>query len=225
MAVAINTTCSLMGDIHGKTEELEKFLRSRSEESLILLGDCGFGFVPNYVEIMEKMARENGNHVYCLRGNHDNPSVFKNPPPGEWLHILPDYTELLIQGKRCLAIGGGVSVDRTFRREGKNWWSDETIRWDRERVEALAGKIDILLTHAGLLPPSVKPLRNENPGLFDRDRELHTDLVQERWLFLDLIEKLEPLEWFFGHFHVSETWKVNNRTLCRALAINEIIEI
>ena len=225
LMMIIDTPCFLMGDIHGKPEALEKFLRSRTGISLIQLGDCGFGFVPRYREVLEEMARETGNHVYCLRGNHDDPAMFRNPPVGEYFHLLSDYSELLLNGRRALAVGGGVSVDRSFRAPGRGWWEDEVIPWNGEFVAAHAGKIDILLTHVGLLPPSEPSLKEANPGLLDRDPDLRFDLPKERNLLMDLMEKLQPSEWYFAHFHVSATWQVNEKTRCRALKIDEIVEI
>ncbi len=221
----IDTPVFLMGDTHGSTKVLAEFLSSHSGVSIILMGDSALGFQQGDMELLEGLAKDSGNHLYAIRGNHDNPSLFIDPPQGEFLHLLQDYSELILNGRRALAVGGAVSIDRTFRILGRSWWQGEALVWDADRVASLAGQVDILLTHAGVQPPSMLPLNIANPGLFDRDPDLRFDLPQERNLLLDLIDHLQPAEWYFGHYHVSEAWQLNDRTRCRVLDIDEIVEL
>lgn len=213
-----------MGDIHAKIAKLSFFLEGHQGEALILMGDCGFGFDPLFPQILDHLAATNRVHLFCIRGNHDDPQFFKGGYETEFLHPLPDYSELMINGKRALAIGGGISIDRTYRKEGRNWWRDEVMTLDREKIGRVDAPIDLLLTHSGPAPAGLPSLSKSFPGLVRRDKGLLPEIHAEQDACKELEALLEPAYWVFAHFHVSHEWK-DGKTTYRVLDVNEAMDL
>lgn len=215
------------GDIHGEYSKLVYDLkRFRYEDAnIIQVGDFGIGFYkPNYyktelTKLNERLVIGN-NHLYAIRGNHDNPEYFQqtnNPFDLSNITLLQDYSELTLCDKSILFVGGAVSVDRRFRHEGKNYWSDEEFVMN---FEYPFGKYDIVVTHTR---PGVcgafKGFDNIKYWC-DQDVDLKNDLIDESNAMNALYEKTKPLNWYYGHFHKSSVVTFENTTF-RCLDINE----
>ena len=50
-------------------------------------------------------------------------------------------------GRRWLACGGGVSLDKACRREGSDWWPQEEITDEQERALVGGGVADVMVCH------------------------------------------------------------------------------
>ena len=98
-----------------------------------------------------------------------------------------------IEGSKFFTMGGGTSIDKSDRIEGKSWWPQEIPSNDEfttalTNLELNQWKVDYVLTHttATDLMEQMKDLR-ENSSLIK---------------FLDMLkERLEYRHWYFGHFH------------------------
>lgn len=220
----IDTPCHVMGDIHARISHVDSFARQHPGQSLIILGDCGFGFDPLLPQMLNHIGSANNVHIYCIRGNHDDPAFFLKKRTDEHLHPLPDFSLLSINGKTALAIGGGISIDRLYRRENINWWKNEPLAIDKEKLASLTDAVDILLTHTGPAPPGIPRLSEQFPGLLKKDPALLDEIRQEQALCNDLAARLQPSWWIYAHFHQSITWKKGN-ILLKTLNVNEIINI
>lgn len=205
--IEIDTPCHVMGDIHAKIAGLRDFLHVHPGVSLILLGDCGFGFDPLLPRILDHLAEEADACLYCIRGNHDDPSFFTGEHDTGRLKLLPDYTPLTINGKCALCIGGGLSVDRIYRREGKNWWPSEILHADPQKLRSVTLPVDLLLSHTGPAPDGLPKLTEINPGLFKRDTRLLDDIRNEQENCRRIGQAVRPADWLFGHFHLSASWR------------------
>lgn len=224
----------LVGDIHGEFKTLTYLITKiyKLENTYIIqVGDFGMGFyLPNYyrteLETLDYHLGKSNNHLYVVRGNHDDPEYFKktNHPFGyKNITLLQDYSELNLLEKNILLVGGAVSVDREDRlerqRRGKSpsYWTDEVFKLDPEFQYK---KYDLVVTHTR---PAIcghfKAFSNINSYLID-DPKLKDDLIEESQKLDVLYENTKPPFWVYGHFHESINSKIND-TNFRCLDINE----
>ncbi len=106
-----------IGDVHGEFKELTvKLARSNVREShFIQVGDFGLGFKKKEAESDELEAlnsfliKEN-NHLYVIRGNHDNPKYFKASSGFSNITFLADYSLIELEGQTIL-----LAVEEQFQ--------------------------------------------------------------------------------------------------------------
>lgn len=222
----------LVGDVHGEWEHFKHLTHARYQHEnayIIQVGDFGVGFRHESEEerslfSFNKILGERNCHLFAIRGNHDDPSRFKesNHPCGyENITLLPDYSELDLLGKSILLVGGAVSVDRRFRVEGRSYWSDEefTLKLEHE-FPYKDRQYDLVVTHTR---PGVcgafKGFDNIKYWC-DQDYDLQNDLIEESQKLDYLYEHTKPKNWAYGHFHKSNT--INYETTeFRCLDIHE----
>ena len=217
----------IIGDVHGKFTDLaHKLLEQHIEHSkLIQLGDFGLGFYPpegelQLLEVLNHVLQAGQNHLYAIRGNHDDPAYFTGTDPFPDLtniHLLPDYSTLEIEGRRVLLVGGAISVDRRARNEGVSWWPDEGFRLDHEALAALdLSNLWAVVTHAA--PFVTHPHRLSQLVLYfaQKDPTLLDELKAERAALTEIYELIvshgRPEYWFYGHYHFSATQQVEGTT-------------
>ncbi len=190
---------------------------------LIHVGDIGLGFVNKKTEEadyqrdrttlmrMDNLLANRNITLIGIRGNHDDPSYFK--PNHEFasifqnIHLLDDFTYVMINGKKFLFAGGAISIDRMFRlieMEKKpfiTYWPDEGFILP-ENYETL-DKCDVLITHSapwGMFPnDGFQNIR----GFLTMDKPLEAQLIKEREDLLTLFHQVEPKHLCYGHFHNS----------------------
>jgi len=227
-----------IGDVHGEFKELAAKL-SRSEilrSSLIQVGDFGVGFKnkvleANELEILNNCLMTGENHLYVIRGNHDNPEYFEASSGFSNIRFLPDFTLLDVEGRTRLLAGGAISIDRTLRLPGVSYWPGEGFVFNEALVDRkLNGitKIDIVVTHNS--PEQFHPteLAEIVIAYSLRDKSLLAELKHERLahsrLMNFLIQKgLKPLNWYYGHFHESFSGKYQGIRY-RVLGCSEFFE-
>jgi hypothetical protein len=265
------------GDIHGDFGTLDYQIENRfkMENSLtVVCGDIGMGFCkPNYYkkqfdEINKELERGN-NHVIFFRGNHDDPTYFNIPEKAEefsteFIHLIPDYTMLEVSYERdvpddginnrsgfllVLCIGGGLSIDRTYRiqndihnkRYGK---TDVATYWEDEFPVFLPDKIDEFVKHYGYNDEIFEPIilaTHSSPkwcqpvdkgqmlmGWVTEDSMVLEDSTRERQVVTDIHEYLRQKcinlqANYYGHFHHSYYDNIDG-IKCYGLNINEIKE-
>lgn len=234
-----------VGDIHGEFLELFNIIkygissnnkRKRKGEQqgynnsiIIVAGDCGFGFnkLTYYEQIFsdfEKLLEASNTHVIFVRGNHDDPSYFSEKKidlPN--IKCVPDYSIISTKSKNVLCIGGGISVDRIWRKQKevrinrfrtneeskkKLYWENEPIVEDLEAINEIIKnkiKIDAIVTHSA--PDFAYPYAKDTSlSWFRVDDKLKEDIEQERTALSNIFHLLEekealPFIWVYGHFH------------------------
>lgn len=241
-----------VGDTHGIGTFLRIMEKKRWEnQNIIHVGDFGLGFVEitrdiNNLLAMDEALTESGNHLYVIRGNHDNPIFWDkskglNIPRLHNLHLVEDFTMINIEGKNVLFAGGAISIDRRPRMDEipwPSWWKDEVFRYDEDKLEsALYGTTgpDIVVTHSA--PDFCHPVSADNYLVNNYHAiemahgfNLHEELAAERAEFTrfynDLVMNYEykPRFWFYGHFHSTKEQR-RNGTLFKLLNINETYEV
>lgn len=212
---------------------------SFKDSIIIVLGDCGIGFEsPNFYKLLfekqNKILAEYNTHVLLIRGNHDNPIYFNNELINySNIKTLPDYSVLLTKFGDMLCVGGGVSVDRMWRKQQEArinkykkpnskhrkelYWKDEMPFFDEMYLNGLKDKdinITTVLSHTA---PSVAEPKTKD-GIVNwlmYDKELSKDIDIERQTMDDILNTLQNNGhdlsiWCYGHFHDDFFNKVDN---------------
>ena len=215
-----------VGDHHGAWSNLFWFIdRGKIENCyLISVGDSGIGFKPKQEQINDiKKLNEKFKKLniifMSIRGNHDDPSYYNGADKIELSNflLLEDYTIVEHEGKLIQFIGGATSIDRSMRKEGVSYWSEEGVDFKSDALQ----KVDILVTHTA---PSWCFPQTVNEMVYSWAREdacLLEELTDERAVMDEIHKVCQPSLHLYGHFHDSWNEEINS---CkhRLLNINEI---
>ena len=135
---------------------------------------------------------------------------------------MPDYYSKEINGKKCLFIGGAISIDRIFRVEGKTYWKDEALVPSRFPIS----EHDYVFSHTA---PSYFDLEDSLKGdmlnAFAKDDvNLLDDCRKEREIMNHNFDQTQPSKWYFGHFHVHAIGQYKN---ChwKCVDVDESVEV
>lgn len=231
-----NTITSLYfcGDLHGNLEYLRYIISSQhlTNSAIIVCGDVGIGFsvdgekqVIDYIN--KKLVLVNC-YVICFRGNHDNPEYFNNTSlykengkPINWLNV-PDYSVINVCNLNILGVGGGISIDREWRKtlSKKCYWEDETIKYQPK----LDIRIDIIVSHSA--PSFAYPIGIG--GIVEHyalnDPTLKSDIEIERATLDKVYQdyKDDITHWYYGHYH-STQYQVLDGVVFKLLDISELV--
>lgn len=224
-----------VGDIHGAVTVVTDLARAIPENSIIIqVGDFGLGFRTDDVEnrflkhFNDKTLQPRNIHLIAIRGNHDNPARFGAHASHSNLHLLQDYSVCTINGHRTVFIGGGISIDRSARWEGRDYWKDEGFVFDESKLAAI-GNAEILVTHSA--PESFNPVGfnefvcgwiREDRKLDLYENDLEAELLKERKKLQVVHSVLDPKVHVYGHFHRSVSERTGKGCLARLLDINEV---
>lgn len=223
----------VIGDIHGDFNFLINKINELPNDSIIIqVGDFGVGFTTKeknlrQLNYINSQLEKNNQKLYTYRGNHDNPDFFKGNYIFSNLELLPDYSVRYIGNKKCLFIGGGISIDRYHRTEGVSYWSDEGVVLDEDKIE----NCDVLFIHTTGTKQAPRGFSSFVHSCAREDKKhpifgkinLIKQLEEERQKIDRIIELSKPKNLFYGHFHASIIEEVDG-IKCRLLDINEIIE-
>jgi hypothetical protein len=207
----------LIGDTHGNVAPLAHKLQiaqSHGIEHAFVLGD--FGILPGMggIVFIDEINRHANNHkvnLWAIPGNHENHDQWDAwlSMPGlpkengfvairSRVWISPKVNTFVFGRKRWMVMGGAVSIDRRWRREGESWWPNETFS-EKNLASVLDYKgkpIDYVLSHDcsnrtpwgfQLVPD---PLSQENRERIDR-----------------ALDHIQPKMHFHGHMHRKYDWK------------------
>lgn len=216
---------AVTGDTHG---EKNRFLNPKEPANKHLKkGDylfiCGdFGYIFNDTckerEFLEFLANEIPYTICFCDGNHENFEILNSYDISIWnggkVHIiksdnsgLPKIIHLMrgqvyeIEGRKIFVFGGGYSIDKAMRTEGKSWWKQEMpneIEKNEaiENLEAANWSVDYIITHTAPEDTmSIFKLGNTN------EKPLNNFLEYLR-------ERTTYLHWYIGHLHRDENvWR------------------
>jgi len=175
-------------------------------------------------------------HLYAIRGNHDDPSYFHwNAQEYKSISFVPDYSILSIDDHKILCVGGAISLDRSSRTDGVNYWKDETFEYRADKLEELdLEEITTVVTHAA--PLGFPPYGTGELALMygAMDPALHGDHLKERAGLQKLFNYLlihapNMTDWLYGHYHIPDVFQAtvgSHKTVtARALNIDEIVQL
>lgn len=191
----------LVGDVHGKQDKYINLVKDC--EFSVQLGDLGF----NYDRIK---VLDSNKHKY-LPGNHDwygrdiNNNLIK---PTE--HRLNDFGIIPRKPNSNIPdifyVRGGISIDKAYRTEGKDWFPDEQLTYSQMcNAITLYEKVkpEIVLSHE--TPSSMIPyVANPNFAHLNLKPSATAQMLEE------MIKIHQPKFWFHAHFHVNKYYKPHN---------------
>ena len=244
----------VIGDIHEKFDVIRDKVKYYELENMILfqVGDFGVGFNYNNPRepikekrkllMLNEFLEKRNIVLHVIRGNHDNPMFFDGKHNFTNIIFMQDYDLVDIGEIRVLGVGGATCVDRKpnhlvvdyrgkgwkGRREGIDWWADEKIVYDEEKVKNIFG-VNVVLTHTApdFVYPEIFHGRTIKKWI-ECDPELENELIEERLDVTKLykeLNKYNPIEnWFYGHFHRTQKEKKDNTTFT-LLDVNGFAEI
>jgi Icc-related predicted phosphoesterase len=215
----------VLGDHHGNYNRIfDKIYKNQIENCLLIhVGDGGEGFKSRDKEIktfniLNEKFKSLGIQYMSIRGNHSDPSYFDGSVDLSNFKLLPDYHTEIINEEKFLFVGGAVSIDRIFRKEGSSYWSDEIFVLKPELVE----KCDVLITHSA--PSWIGPFDKESISSWcEKDKTLWDLCYKERIEHNELIKLCQPSKSYHGHFHASH-WVDFDGCYSTILEIEEIKE-
>lgn len=206
------------GDWHGNAgwaadviKTAGKLLAGEDLKVILHLGD--FGVWPGggvYLDEVSGALAAAGAMLLFVDGNHedyDQISSWRQPGyPATAAVAVPGHSGILHlprghrwtwHGRTWLACGGGVSLDRVVRKEGRDWWPQEEITDEQEAAIISAGHADVMVTHE--CPAAVRITFPPPPSwwaLKDLARnDAHRDRMQR------ITDAVRPSHLMHGHLH------------------------
>lgn len=195
------------GDTHGDIENIVKALEYACLNDctiVFILGD--FGYFPNlekygsFIREVSKEAKRFDIEVHWLRGNHENhealnrickgktdtiemePNVFYHPNANSWRW----------DGITFLAMGGAYSIDKAYRKLGRDWFPGEVIAVEDTYKACGLGQIDVVLSHDSPISSNLDDFL---------DFYLAAETQANRHQLQGVIEAVRPKINFHGHYH------------------------
>ncbi len=201
----------ITGDTHGTIDSRFSAINFQPEEFIIILGDFGFIWETKPTETEATLLSElgsEGSTVLFIDGNHENfdrldrlPTEFRfGAEVGvvqTGLYPLRRGNIYTIGDQRFFAMGGGLSIDKTFRIQRFSWWPQEQPSWEEtqralETLKKHEYETDYVLTHVA--PSTIKRMVLHGDNRFPDPTEQ----------FLDSLYPLIRFKlWFFGHYHLN----------------------
>lgn len=196
-----------------------------SNSLIIFTGNCGIGCddmdYNEYFTKLNKILEYNNTFVMFIRGNDDNPSYFD----GKSLNLsnikaIPDYSIIEVDGKNMLCIGGGLSINRLWKKDHEKklnslngnikktlYWENEVPVFDADAIKEIAKNITELYCVVSHSAPSFVVPDKElfDDTWSDIDKALINDARATRItydrIFFSLQENgIKPNYWAYGHF-------------------------
>lgn len=214
---------AVAGDWHGNTywalSVIDKACEALKDEPYAIIVHLGdFGIWPGkggekYRRKINNKLKQKNAVLFFIDGNHENFSYLERrarrttvPDLGDriWdgavqiadnLFHLPRGKRWQWHGKKWLACGGAVSVDKKWRVLGKSWWKQEIITPEQAEFVKAGGICDIMLTHdAPSMVFMALPV-----GMFP-----HKEIAEandHRALLQSIVEAVQPSRLMHGHMH------------------------
>lgn len=205
------------GDWHANTRwacTMIEHAKEQGADCVVHLGDYGYSFTRSFLKDIQAALYRTKMTLYFVDGNHedfDRLHAFPLAADGTRkvsarVFHLPRGHRFQWAGLRFLACGGGVSVDRHRRAEGKSWWPQEEITADDIARCESDGHTDVLLSHdcpAGVDIPFLGKTEFHFPPDAIRRSNVH------RTKLLAVAAAAEPSLIFHGHYHRAYTTRVD----------------
>lgn len=200
----------IAGDLHGNhfaAKSLVSTALKYEVEHVWQVGD--FGYWPRYrpdhhnkfMDILDGL----GLPIYFADGNHEDHEVLDTTFPHEGVTQLRDFifhvhrgTVLHIASRRVIFFGGAVSVDRTYRTPGVDWFHQEIPTMGQLNRTLALDPVDIVVAHD--VPAWVDFGYPPHEHAFWPAEELRAS-DRFRALLSEIATTLNPSLWLAGHHH------------------------
>lgn len=208
----------IIGDMHYSYEHVLPNLTTAETSSLIFVGDLG-----GELEFYLKLAKLD-HKVFCIRGNHDDPSLFVEGDMNRFfsqqgVYFLKEVSLLTYRDIALMTVGGAISIDRSICYERRK----TDISRLAPTVLQKGTKAEILLSHA----PPTNGFRQDFCGSFLRqfaedDPTLIKDVRSEQQMLQQMMNAVGATTSIFGHLHNSYHHQDESGKEYRCLDIGEI---
>lgn len=200
---------AVAGDFHGNTRHVlgviraaQRLLRGEDWPLIVQLGD--FGIWPGregaaYLRSVEEECTRRKVRIWFIDGNHEDFTQLeslRHLGPVRW---LPRGTRWNWHGRTWLALGGGVSLDRAVRTEGRDWWPEEEITGEQAAGVIAGGPVHVLVSHD--VPSGVVHTFPPPPSFWDLRDLARNDAHRER--LQGVVSAVRPGWLLHGHLHRS----------------------
>lgn len=224
-----SNTILLCGDTHDYRRTLSIIQRKSNIDNfdILFLGDGGEGFFGKeqdaiWLQRISNEAKKRNIIFYCIRGNHTNPDVWDRKYQFTNLILVPDYSEAIFpNNKTALIVGGGISIDRFYRKVGVDYWPNEITHYQK-----INKQFDYLFSHDAPdnFNHSTQSLWNSPyKQLLLDDSKLFNDAKIQRNVIGQIVEDIKCKIMYSGHFHNSIK-EEKNGIKYKCLDIEEISE-
>lgn len=168
-----------------------------------------------YLQALSDALDANGVTLWFIDGNHEcfpKISAYRERSGARPDQLAPMDARGLIwhiprgyrwewHGRRWLAVGGGVSLDKASRVEDIEWWPQEDVTPEQAAAIAAAGPADVMLCHD--IPTDVMtPLRPQlgNPPHWWASEDFEREAACQVQLQV-IADAARPSVMFHGHMH------------------------
>jgi hypothetical protein len=206
------------GDWHGNRywalnviHRVPQLLADEPRRLILHLGD--FGIWPDdegrrYLAAVSTALSQVKAGLWFIDGNHEDFTQLarmtsrtaipaERVPVGPHIWHLPRGHHWDWHGRRWLACGGGVSLDKAVRRYGHDWWPQEEITGEQEAAIIGGGTADVMVCHdcPAAVPHAFPPPPSEwNPSDLARN-DAHRRRLQR------IVDAVRPAHLMHGHLH------------------------
>lgn len=228
-----------IGDIHGEFSKMQRGISDIMESAgepvnFVQVGDFGLGFEKPKEDharltTINHFLKEKDSNLWVIRGNHDNPAFWQWGCGYQFsnIHFVPDDSIVKLDDKLCYFAGGAVSIDRSRRTQGIDYWAGEIC--SERNLMGFKDYIDILFTHDVYHP--VSPFGTTSDVLkywCERDENLMGDIIQSQHSMMSLYHAVYDtnpnFSWYHGHYHESHL-TINGEQKTHSLGILEFKEV
>ena len=213
------------GDIHNEFNRLLWFQNNKNiseNELLIFTGDCWLFTSPENSQLLDDISSTIAYTIAFVDGNHEHFGNLNSFPIEEYwggkVHFLRRKNIIhLMRGqvysipvqnetRKIFTFGGGNSVDKEGRIEGRTWFPEEMPNEEEYNeawinLEKHNNCVDYIMTHTCC-----------TEALENLKRYLHRRYGFEEFYLNDFLQKThlkcQYKHWYFGHMHLSEIQKV-----------------
>lgn len=200
---------AVAGDWHMNTEYAEaaiKYAIDGGADVILHAGDFGWMFERSFLRHVCAALAVDDTRLLFVDGNHEHHDRLAGWPVADnglrqvynRIFHLPRGFRWTWDEVRFLALGGAHSVDRDRRLAYLSWWPQETLSAGDVVRSLRDGLADVMLTHdcpAGVDIPGLQP------ELFSKAEILRAEA--HRRLLRNVVDEVQPLRIFHGHYHVS----------------------
>lgn len=222
------------GDTHGLNDygKLHTFAGENPQltydDYVIIAGDFGGVWSEETLVKWLRPYKDLPFTVLFVDGNHENFDMLNAYPVEIWkggkihriahniIHLMRGQV-FTIEGKTVFSFGGGTSIDRGWRVQGRSWWPQEIPSLE-EYDEAIKNlkehsfKVDFIITH------SCDERALYYPPLSHCGKAMTT--YPDNRILTNFEETVDYGHWYFGHYHVDGDLTDRKTALC-----NKIIRI
>ena len=208
----IDTPIYLVGNLLGNYEQFKENLVKLDivNACIIFLGDLSFNNSENFYNHLENIDKELSSRnidAYIVRGNRDNPFLWKNKT--FWskffrLRPIDSTTKLDFNGNIGIVIEGATTIDRNSLINGVDYWLDydkpiyppDFIDYGENRK-----KVDFVIGHGG---PVLSDFFKDKD---DKEKYLKhgffvENLAEEQKIYRQILQRYRPKRWYCGHYNI-----------------------